>query len=100
MLAGQLALVVAALFAGAAFYVSAAEHPVRLGLDDRAALTQWKPAYAHGAVIQAPLAIVGFLLGLAAWWQTGRWLWLIGALRSEEHTSELQSQSNLVCRLL
>src|SRR2546430_4319282 len=24
----------------------------------------------------------------------------IGALRSEEHTSELQSQSNLVCRLL
>src|SRR5688572_32444892 len=24
----------------------------------------------------------------------------IGSLRSEEHTSELQSQSNLVCRLL
>src|SRR2546427_6508072 len=24
----------------------------------------------------------------------------IGAIRSEEHTSELQSQSNLVCRLL
>src|SRR2546430_7392985 len=24
----------------------------------------------------------------------------VGALRSEEHTSELQSQSNLVCRLL
>src|SRR2546430_11539112 len=26
-----------------------------------------------------------------------RWIWLA---RSEEHTSELQSQSNLVCRLL
>src|SRR2546430_9477766 len=25
---------------------------------------------------------------------------ILGALRSEEHTSELQSQSNLVCRLL
>src|SRR2546430_9328022 len=25
---------------------------------------------------------------------------MIGVLRSEEHTSELQSQSNLVCRLL
>src|SRR2546427_3716362 len=25
---------------------------------------------------------------------------LVGRLRSEEHTSELQSQSNLVCRLL
>src|SRR2546430_7344903 len=28
-----------------------------------------------------------------------RWHWT-GAARSEEHTSELQSQSNLVCRLL
>src|SRR2546427_9468184 len=27
-------------------------------------------------------------------------LWFIIDLRSEEHTSELQSQSNLVCRLL
>src|SRR5438270_8701328 len=26
--------------------------------------------------------------------------WLHNSLRSEEHTSELQSQSNLVCRLL
>src|SRR2546430_9858816 len=26
--------------------------------------------------------------------------WIVNALRSEEHTSELQSQSNLVCRLL
>src|SRR5688572_31447023 len=25
---------------------------------------------------------------------------LVGGIRSEEHTSELQSQSNLVCRLL
>src|SRR2546427_4896135 len=28
------------------------------------------------------------------------WAWVWSALRSEEHTSELQSQSNLVCRLL
>src|SRR2546427_5252564 len=26
--------------------------------------------------------------------------YLLGSVRSEEHTSELQSQSNLVCRLL
>src|SRR5688572_31777496 len=26
--------------------------------------------------------------------------WILAACRSEEHTSELQSQSNLVCRLL
>src|SRR2546430_11667793 len=35
--------------------------------------------------------------------QDGSWRWMEGTgcnLRSEEHTSELQSQSNLVCRLL
>src|SRR2546430_11277814 len=30
----------------------------------------------------------------------GAWLHRIAVNRSEEHTSELQSQSNLVCRLL
>src|SRR5690606_39474392 len=35
-------------------------------------------------------------------WQAGDnvWITVIAVLRSEEHTSELQSRENLVCRLL
>ncbi len=79
MLAGQLALISAAVFAGAALYISAAEQPARLGLDDRSLLTEWKPAYKRGTMMQAPLAIVGFALGLLAWWQTGHPAWVLGA---------------------
>jgi hypothetical protein len=80
MLVGSLALTAAALFTGAAFYVNFAEQPARLTLDDRALLAQWKPAYKRGYVMQATLAIVGFVLGALAWWQTGRLAFLMGAL--------------------
>src|SRR5262249_13349564 len=80
MLVGQFALTAAAIFAGAAFYVSACEQPARLTLDDGALLTEWKPSYKHGAAMQAPLALIGSVLGAAAWWQTGNWRWLAGAI--------------------
>ena len=80
MLAGHLALVAASVFAGAAFYINYAEQPARLGLDDRSLLAEWKLAYQRGYVMQASLAIVGFLLGLLAWWMTGTAAFLVGAL--------------------
>src|ERR1700735_2821816 len=80
MAIGLLAIVVAAIFAGAAFYINFAEQPARLTLDDRALLTEWKPSYQRGAAMQAPLAVIGFVLGLLAWWQIAHIGFLIGAI--------------------
>lgn len=80
MIAGQLALLIASVFAGAAIYVSTVEHVAREALDDRAALIEWRPAYKRGYAMQASLAAAGFLLGVLAWWQTGYWIWLLGAV--------------------
>ncbi|OYY77330.1 MAG: hypothetical protein B7Y43_10620 [Sphingomonas sp. 28-62-20] len=80
MLLGELALLSAALFAGAASYINVAEQPARMMLDDAALLQQWKPSYKRGFAMQSTLAIIAFLFGSAAWWQSGELFFLYGAL--------------------
>lgn len=78
MMFGLLALIAAAIFTGAALYVNVAEQPARLLLDDRALLAEWKPSYKRGAAMQAPLALLGCLFGVIAWWQSSHAGFLIG----------------------
>lgn len=74
------ALTLAALFSGAAFYVLFAEHPARGKLPPEAQLVQWKPAYANGTLMQAPLAAFAGLAGLAVWFRWGDLFFLGGGL--------------------
>src|SRR5256885_15831082 len=75
-----LAVLCAAVFAGAAIYINLVEHPARMSLDTRAAAGQWAPSYRRATLMQAPLAVLGFLAGCAAWFLGGGTAWLVAAL--------------------
>jgi len=75
-----LAVLCCILFAGAAIYINVAEHPARMGCDTKTAATVWMPSYKRATLMQAPLAVISFLAGVAVWLLGGGLLWLIGAV--------------------
>ena len=80
LFSATMALIVAALFTGAAFYINAVEQPARLGLADAALFAEWKPSYKRGTLMQAPLALLGALFGVLAFLGGYDWRWLAGGL--------------------
>jgi len=75
-----LAAMSASLFAGAALYINVAEHPARMTLDTSAAATVWAPSYKRATWLQAPLAVLSLVTGLAACALGGGARWGIAAL--------------------
>lgn len=68
------------IFAGAAVYVNFVEQPARLSCGVELAVTEWRPSYKRGTMMQAPLAVVGSLAALISWWFDRGSAWLIGGL--------------------
>ncbi|OLC76127.1 MAG: hypothetical protein AUH78_07390 [Gemmatimonadetes bacterium 13_1_40CM_4_69_8] len=56
-----------AVFAGAAIYINAVEHPARMSCGTSAALAEWAPSYTRATIMQASLAVSGFGFSIAAW---------------------------------
>jgi uncharacterized membrane protein len=75
-----LAVLCAGLFAGAALYVTAVEHPARLSCGPSLALREFVPSYRRGARMQGFLAVLGVLLAVGGWYHTGNILLLVGGL--------------------
>ena len=80
MLIGEIALLVASLFAGAALFVSVAENPARIAAGAAAGLAQWKPSYERAKFLQGALALIGGAIAFYLWWRSLNQLWLIGSL--------------------
>jgi anthrone oxygenase-like protein len=75
-----LAVVTTGLFAGAAIYINLVEHPARMGCSTEVAATVWAPSYKRATVMQASLAIIGFLSGSVAWLLGAGLMWLVASL--------------------
>ncbi|HXJ35469.1 MAG TPA: DUF1772 domain-containing protein [Candidatus Eisenbacteria bacterium] len=71
MLASIVATGCAGLFAGAAIYINAVEHPARVSCGTELAVREFAPSYHRATVMQASLAVLGCVAGLWAAWRAG-----------------------------
>ena len=69
----------ATLFTGASIYINLVEHPARMACDTKTAASVWAPSYKRATIMQASLALLGFLSGLGVWLLGGGIMWLVGA---------------------
>jgi uncharacterized membrane protein len=66
------------IFFGAALYINLVEQPARVSCGVPLAVTEWRPSYKRGTLMQASLALIGSVAALLAWWLQGSAGWLIG----------------------
>lgn len=68
------------IFAGAAVYINVVEQPARLSCGVQLAVTEWRPSYKRGTMMQAPLAVVGSVSAFVSWWIDRSLPWLVGGV--------------------
>ena len=79
MLLSGIAILATALFAGAATYVTVVEQPARMACPIEVAIAEWRPSYRRATVMQASLAVLGTLAGIAAGISSGGAVWIVAA---------------------
>jgi uncharacterized membrane protein len=75
-----IATICSGLFAGAAIYITFVEHPARLECGTALAATQFGPSYRRATLMQASLALLGFLAAVVAWARDGGLPVLVGGI--------------------
>ena len=73
------AVLACTLFAGAAVYITAVEHPARLSCGTEIAATEWVPSYKRATIMQPSLAVVAGLFGILRGIHGGGHIWLWAA---------------------
>jgi uncharacterized membrane protein len=76
----MVAVAACGIFTGAAVYINLVEHPARMQCGVRLAATEFGPSYHRAAVMQASLAIIGFVAATSAWFAGANYLWLVGGI--------------------